>query len=83
MCFESYRVAVSSKDTAASNRPVVEAATSLHLGEVEDKAATMVLVVVLAKVPLDIEKDPLMMEERREDHSYYWCSRHTPSVPGV
>ena len=65
MCFESYRVAVSSKDTAASNRPVVEAATSLHLGEVEDKAAVVVLVVVLGEVPLDMEKDSLMMEEER------------------
>jgi len=62
-----------------SSRPMAEATASLHLGEVEDKAATM----VLGEVPLDMEKDPLMMEERREDHSYYWCSRHTSSVPRV
>jgi hypothetical protein len=36
---------------------MVEAATSLHLGEVEDKAAAVVLVVVLVKVPLNMEKD--------------------------
>jgi hypothetical protein len=36
---------------------MVEATTSLHLGEVEDKAATVVLVVVLVEVPLNMEKD--------------------------
>ena len=40
---------------------MVEAAASLHLGEVEDRAAIVVLVVVLGEVPLDLEKDPLMM----------------------
>ena len=59
-------MAVSSKDIAVSSRPVAEAAASLHLGEVKDKAATVVLVMVLGEVPLDIEKDPLMMEEERE-----------------
>ena len=83
MRFKRYRVAVSNMDTTVSSRPVAEAVASLHLGEVEDKAVASVLVVVLGEVALDMEKDPLMMEERREDHSYYWCSRHTPSVPGV
>ena len=52
---------VSSKDTAVSSRPMVEVAASLHLGEVEDKAAAVVLVMVLGEVPLDMERDPLMM----------------------
>ena len=56
---------VSSKDTAVSSRPMAEAAVSLYLGEVEDKATAVVLVVVLGEVPLDMEKDPLMMEEER------------------
>ena len=59
--FESCRVAASSKNTAVNSNPVAEVATSLHLGEVEDKAATM----VLGEVPLDMEKDSLMMEEER------------------
>ena len=42
-----------------SSRPMAEAAASLHLGEVEGKAVAMVLVMV----PLDMEKDTLMMEE--------------------
>ena len=62
MWFECCRVAVSSKDTAVSSRPMAEATASLHLGEVEDKAAIM----VLGEVALDMEKDPLMMEEERE-----------------
>ena len=57
---------VSSKDTTVSSRPMAEAAISLYLGGVEDKAATMVLVVVLCEVLLDMENDPLMMEEERE-----------------
>jgi hypothetical protein len=65
LCFESYRVAVSSKATTVSNRLVVEAATSLHLEEVVGKAAAVVLVVGLAEVLLDMETDPLMMEEER------------------
>ena len=58
-------MAVSSKDIVVSSRPMVEAIASLHLGEVEDKAAAVVLVVVLGDVSLDMEKDPLMMEEER------------------
>ena len=65
MWFESYRVVVTSKDTAMSNRPVAEATSSLHLGEVEDKATAVALIMVLGKVPLDLEKDPLMMEEEK------------------
>jgi hypothetical protein len=58
-------VAVSSKATAVSSRLVAEAAASLHLEEVVGKAATVVLVMALAEVLLDMEKDPLMMEEER------------------
>ena len=58
-------MAVSSKDTAVNSRPMAEAAASLHLGEVEDKAAAVVLVMVLGEVLLDMEKDPLMMEQER------------------
>jgi hypothetical protein len=36
---------------------------------VEGKAAAVVLVVALAEVLLDMEKDPLMMEEEGGDHS--------------
>jgi len=44
---------------------MAEVDSSLHLGEVEDKAAALVLVVVLGEVALDMEKDPLMMEQER------------------
>jgi hypothetical protein len=69
LCFESCRATVSSKDTTVNSRLVAEAAASLHLGEVEGKAAAVVLVVALAEVLLDMEKDPLMMEEEGGDHS--------------
>jgi len=42
-----------------------EAAANLHLGEAVGKEVAVALVVVLAEVLLDIEKDPLMMEEER------------------
>ena len=58
-------MALSSKDTVVSSMPTLEAPASLHLGEVEDKAAALVLVVVLGEVVLDMEKDPLMMEQER------------------
>ena len=76
-------MAVSSKDIAVSSRTVVEAAASLHLGEVEDKAVAVVLVMVLGGVPLDKEKDPLMMKEERGRPFLILVSRHTPLVPGV
>jgi hypothetical protein len=44
---------------------VAEATVSLHLEEVVGKAAEVVMVVALAEVLLDMEKDPLMMEEER------------------
>jgi len=41
-----------------------EVAARLHLGEVAGKEVAVMLVVeVLAMVPLDMEKDMLMMEE--------------------
>jgi hypothetical protein len=58
-------VAVSSKATAVSSRLVAEATTSLHLEEVVGKVAAVVMVVALAEVLLDMEKDPLMMKEER------------------
>ena len=43
-----------------------EVAARLHLGEVAGKEVAVMLVVeVLAMVPLDMEKDLLMMEEER------------------
>jgi len=76
-------VAVSSKDIAVSNRPMVEAPASLHLGEVEDKGAAVVLVMVLGEVPLDMEKDPLMMEEERGRPFLLLVPRHIPLVSRV
>jgi hypothetical protein len=58
-------VAVSSKAIAVSRRLMAEAVASLHLEEVVGKATAVVLVVALAEVLLDMEKDPLMMEEER------------------
>jgi hypothetical protein len=58
-------VAVSSKAIDVSSRIVAEATASLHLEEVVGKAAAVVMVVALAEVLLDMEKDPLMMEEER------------------
>jgi hypothetical protein len=58
-------VAVSSKAIAVSSRLVVEPAARLHLEEVVGKAVAVVLVVALAEVLLDMEKDQLMMEEER------------------
>jgi hypothetical protein len=58
-------VVVSSKATAVSNKLMVEATTSSHLGEVVGKAAAVVLVVALDEVLLDMVKDQLMMEEER------------------
>ena len=76
-------MAVRSKDTTVSSNPVAEAATSLHLGEVEDKAAVVVLVVVLGEVPLDMEKDSLMMEEERGRPFLLLVPRHIPLVSRV
>jgi hypothetical protein len=42
-----------------------EAAIKLHLGEAVGKEVAVALVVVLAEVLLDMEKDSLMMEEER------------------
>ena len=83
MRFKRYRVAVSNMDTTVSSRPVAEVAASLHLGEVEDKAAVVVLVMVPGEVSLYMEKDPLMMEEERKGHSCYWCSRCASSISRV
>ena len=66
--FESCRVAASSKNTAVNSNPVAEVATSLHLGEVEDKAVAVVLVMAMLAmvlVLLDMEKNLLMMEEEK------------------
>ena len=65
MCFESYRVAVSSKSTAVSSRSMVEAAEKLNLEEAVGKAVAVVLVlaVLVMGLVLDMEKDLSMMEE--------------------
>jgi hypothetical protein len=63
--FESYRLAVGSEATAVSNKLMVEATASSHLGEVVGKAAAVVLVVALDEVLLDMVKDQLMMEEEK------------------
>ena len=60
MCFDSYRVAVSSKATVVSSKFVAEAVEKLNLEEAVGKAVAMVLVVGLV---LDMEKDLSMMEE--------------------
>ena len=83
MRFKRYRVAVSNMDTTVSSRPVAEAVASLHLGEVEDKAAVVVLVMVPGEVSLYMEKDPLMMEEERGRPFLLLVPRHTPSVSRV
>ena len=59
MCFESYRVAVSSKS-------MVEAAEKLNLEEAVGKAAAVVLVVAVLAVGLvlDMEDLPMMEEEK-------------------
>jgi hypothetical protein len=58
-------VAVSSKAISVSSRLVAEAAARLHLEEVVGKAVAVVLVVALAEVLQDMEKDQMMMEEER------------------
>ena len=67
MCFESCRVAVSSKGTVVSSRSMVEAAEKLNLEGAAGKATTVVLVVAVLAVGLvlDMEKDLLMMEEEK------------------
>ena len=52
MCFESCRVAVSSKGTAMSSKSVAEAAKKLNLKEAVGKAAAVVLVVAVLAVGL-------------------------------
>ena len=71
MCFESYRVAVSSKSTAVSSRSMVEVAEKLNLEEAVGKAVAVVLVVVVLTMGLvlDMEKDlPTMEEEKRRPY---------------
>ena len=63
LCFKSCRVAVSNKDTAVSNRPVVEAAEKLNLEEAV--AVVLVLAVLVMGLVLDMEKDLPMMEEEK------------------
>ena len=67
MCFESYRVAVSSKGIAMSSKSVEEVAEKLNLEEVVGKAAAVVLIVAVLAVGLvlDMEKDLSMMEEEK------------------
>ena len=50
---------------AVGSKVEEEAAAKLNLGEAVGKEVAVVLVVVLAEVLLDMEKDPLMMEEER------------------
>ena len=61
MCFESYRVVVSSKGTAMSSKSVVEAAEKLNLEE----AVVLVVAVLAVGLVLDMEKDLSMMEEEK------------------
>ena len=62
---------------AVSSRVMVEAVARRHLGEVVGKEVAVVLVVeVLAMVPLDMEKDLLMMEEER-GRPFLLLVRHT------
>ena len=61
MCFESYRVAVSSKGTTVSSKSVAEAAEKLNLEE----AMVLVVAVLAVGLVLDMEKDLSMMEEEK------------------
>ena len=61
MCFESYRVVVSSKGTAMSSKSVAEVAKKLNLEE----AVVLVVAVLAMGLVLDMEKDLPMMEEEK------------------